>query len=121
MGAMIDQPVLEHGTTRSERWLRRYRTRIAFWVAVFEALLLVFGVVNRWAALLIAVLVIIGYFALARQSRSPIVREVGWTAAVSQALVALVPLLLIVVSTLALIALGVLAVVALVVLFSDRR
>jgi hypothetical protein len=118
---MIEQPVLEHGSTRSGRWLRRNRTRIAFWIAVVEALLLVLGAVNRWAALLLAVLIIVGYFAFFRQLRSPIARDVGWTAAVSQALVALVPLLLIVLSTLALIALGVLAVVALIMLFGDRR
>jgi hypothetical protein len=118
---MIEQPVLEHGTTRSERWLRRNRTRIAFWIAVVEAILLVFGAVNRWAALLVAVVIIVGYFAVVRQLRSIMAREIGWIAAVSQALVALVPLLLIVVSTLALIALGVLAVVALIVLFGDRR
>lgn len=118
---MIEQPVLEHGTTRSERWLRRNRTKIAFWIAVAEALLLVFGAVNRWAALLLAVLIIVGYFAFFRNLRSLVAREIGWIAAVSQALVALVPLLLIVLSTLALIALGVLAVVALIVLFGDRR
>jgi hypothetical protein len=118
---MIEQPVIEHGSTPSERWLRRNRTRIAFWIAVVEAVLLVFGVVNRWAALLLAVLIIVGYFAFFRQLRSRIGRDIGWTAAVSQALVATVPLLLIVLSTLALIALGVLAVVALIMLFGDRR
>jgi hypothetical protein len=118
---MIEQPVLEHRTTRSERWLRRYRTRIAFWIAVVEGLLLVVGAVNRWAALLIAVLIIVGYFAFVRQISWPIAREIGWIAAVSQALVALVPILVILVGTLALIAVGVLAIVALIVLFGDRR
>jgi hypothetical protein len=118
---MIDQSVLEHGTSRSERWLRRYRTRIAFWIAVVEALLLVFGAVNRWAALLLAVLIIVGYFAFVQRLRSSVAREVGWIAAVSQALVALVPILVILVGTLALIAVGVIAVVALILLFGDRR
>jgi hypothetical protein len=118
---MIEHPAIEHGSTRSERWLRRNRTRLAFWIAVVEGLLLVFGAVNRWAALLLAVLIVVGYFAIFRQLRSALARDIGWTAAVSQALVALVPLLLIVLSTLALIALGVLAVVALIVLFGDRR
>ena len=117
----IEQPVLEHGTTRSERWLRRYRTRIAFWIAVVEAILLVFGAFNRWAVLLVAVLTILAYFAFVRQLRSPLARDVGWVAAVSQALVALVPILVILVGTLALIAVGVLAAVALVILFGDRR
>jgi hypothetical protein len=117
----IEQPVIEHGTTRSERWFRRYRTRIAFWIAVVEAILLIFGVFNRWAVLAIAVLIIVGYFGFVRQLRSPIAREIGWIAAVSQALVALVPVLVILVGTLALIAVGVLAVAALILLFGDRR
>jgi hypothetical protein len=118
---MLEQPVLEHGTTRSERWFRRYRTRIAFWIAVVEGILLVFGVFNRWAVLLVAVAIIGAYFAFVRQLRSPLARDVGWTAAVSQALVALIPILVILVGTLALIAVGVLAVVALIFLFGDRR
>jgi hypothetical protein len=118
---MLEQPVLEHGTTRSERWLRRYRTRIALWIAVVEAILLVFGLVDRWAVLLVAVVIIVGYFAFLRQLRSRMARDVGWVAAVSQALVALVPILVILVGTLALIAVGLLAAVALIFLFGDRR
>lgn len=118
---MIEQPALEHGSSRGGRWLRRYRSRIAFWIAVVEAILLVFGAISRWGALLIAVLVIVGYFAVGTRLRSALAREVAWIAAVSQALVALIPILLIVVSTLALIAVGILAVVALIVLFGDRR
>jgi hypothetical protein len=118
---MIEQPALEHGTSRPGRWLRHYRLRIAFWIAVVEGILLVFGMISRWGALLVAVLVILGYFAIASRVRSPLARDVVWIAAVSQALVALVPVLLIVVSTLALIAVGILAVVALIVLFGDRR
>jgi hypothetical protein len=118
---MIDQPAIEHGSTRSSRWLRRYRTRVAFWIAVVEALLLVFGVISRWGALLVAVLFIVGYFTVATRLRSAVARDVAWIAAVSQALVALVPILVILVGTLALIAVGILAVVALVVLFGDRR
>ena len=118
---MIDQPVLDHGTTRSGRWLRRYRTRIAFWIAVVEAILLVFGGINRWGALFVAALVIVGYFAIGSRLRSPVARDLAWIAAVSQALVALVPILVILIGTLALIAVGILAAVALIVLFGDRR
>jgi hypothetical protein len=118
---MIDQPVLDHGTTRSGRWLRRYRTRIAFWIAVVEAILLVFGGINRWGALFVAVLVIVGYFAIGSRLRTPVARDLAWIAAVSQALVALVPILVILIGTLALIAVGILAAVALIVLFGDRR
>jgi hypothetical protein len=118
---MIDQPALEHGTTRPGRWLRKNRLRIAFWIAVIEGLLLVFGEITRWGTLLVAALIIVAYFAFGSRLRSPLARDVAWTAAVSQALVALIPILLIVVGTLALIAVGILAVVALIVLFGDRR
>lgn len=118
---MIDQPALEHGTTPAGRWLRRYRLRIAFWIAVVEGILLVVGEISRWGALALAVLVIVGYFAVGHRLRSPFARDLAWTAAVSQALVALIPILLIVVGTLALIAIGILAVVALILLFGDRR
>jgi hypothetical protein len=118
---MLEQPALEHGSTRPGRWVRRYRTRIAFWIAVIEGLLLVFGAISRWGALFIAALIIIGYFALATRLRPGAARDVAWIAAVSQALVALIPILVIVVGTLALVAVGILAVVALIVLFGDRR
>jgi|SRR5215210_3129872 len=117
----LEGPVLEHGTTRTGRWLRAHRTRIAFWIAVAEAILLVFGAVSRPGALLVAVLVIVGYLWLGRRIQSPQARDVFWIAAVSQALVALVPLLLFVVTAVAVVAVAILAVVALVVLFSGRR
>lgn len=117
----MEQPALEHGSTRSGRWLRRYRLRIAFWVAVVEAILLVAGVIDRWAVLFFALLAIVGYFVFGPRLRSGVARDVLWTAAVSQALVALVPILVILVGTFALIAVGILAVVALVILFGDRR
>jgi hypothetical protein len=115
---MIEQRVLEGNR---ESALRRNRLRIAFWVAVVEGALLVFGFFNRWATLLVAALIIAAYFLIAPRLRSGPVRDVAWIAAVSQALVALIPILLIVVGTLALIAVGILAVVALIVLFGDRR
>jgi hypothetical protein len=117
----LQQPVLEHGSTRWGRWLRRYRLRIAFWAAVAEGILLIFGVIDRWVALVVAVAIIAGYFLLVSRLRSPLARDIGWTAAVSQALVALVPVLVILVGTLALIGVAVIAVVALVILFADRR
>ena len=118
---MIEPRAIEHGSTRTDRWLRRIRLRLAVWIAVVEGLLLVFGILNRWATLFVAALVIVGYLAVASRLRPGAARDVAWIAAVSQALVALIPVLLIVVSTMALVAVAVLAVVALVILFGDRR
>jgi hypothetical protein len=116
----LEGPVIEHGTSRTGRWLRRYRTRIAFWIAVVEALALVFGFVSRPGAILVAVLILIAYFWLGRRLSSPFARDVGWIAAVSQALVALVPVLLFVLTGLAIVAVAILAIAALIVLFGRR-
>jgi hypothetical protein len=116
----LEGPVLEHGTTRSGRWLRRHRTKIAFWIAVAEAIVLVFGAVSRPGAVLVAVLILIAYFWLGRRLRSPFARDLAWIAAVSQALVALIPVFLFVLTGLAIVAVAILAIAALVVLFGRR-
>jgi hypothetical protein len=113
----LEGPVIEHGTTRTGRWLRRNRIKIAFWIAVAEAIALVFGLVNRPGAIVIAVLILIAYFWLGRRFRSPFARDLAWIAAVSQALVALVPVLLFVLTGLAIVAVAILAIAALIVLF----
>jgi hypothetical protein len=116
----LEGPVLEHGTTRSGRWLRRHRTKIAFWIAVAEAIVLVFGAVSRPGAVLVAVVILIAYFWLGRRLRSPFARDLAWIAAVSQALVALIPVLLFVLTGLAIVAVAILAIAALIVLFGRR-
>jgi hypothetical protein len=113
-------PAIEHGSSRMGRWLRARRVRVAFWIAVAEGILIVFHAISWWAAIAIAALVVVAWFSLAHRLRSDTARQVGWIAAVSQALVALVPVLVLVVGTLALIVVGLLAVVALVLLFSSR-
>jgi hypothetical protein len=115
------EPVLEHGTTRSGRWLRENRIRFALAVAVSEGVLVAFEVINGWVALLVAMLLLLFYFSYGRKLRWDWAREASWIAATSQAFVALVPVLVIIVGTLALIGVAVIAAVALVLLFSDRR
>jgi len=116
----LEGPVLEHGTTPTGRWLHRSRTKIALGIAVAEAALLVFGAIHRPAALAVALLVIVAYFWLGRRLHSPLAREVAWIAVVSQAFVALVPVLLFVVTAVAVVAIAIVAIIALVVLFSRR-
>ena len=116
----LEGPVIEHGTTRTGRWLRRHRTKIAFWIAVAEAIALIFGLVSRPGAILVAVVILIAYFWLGRRLHSPFARDLAWIAAVSQALVALVPVLLFVVTGLAIVAVAILAIAALIVLFGRR-
>ncbi|HET7855095.1 MAG TPA: hypothetical protein VFL41_01415 [Gaiellaceae bacterium] len=113
--------VVEHRTTRLGRWLRERRLRIAIWIAVIEGILVAFKVIAWPVALVIAVAVVVLYFAVGVRLRSDALRHFSWIAAVSQALVALVPVLVIVVGTLALVAVALLAILALIVLLSERH
>jgi len=113
-------PALEHGSSRFGRWLRARRIRLAFWIAVAEGILIVFHAISWWVAIGIALVVVVGRFSFTLRLRSDTARQAGWIAAVSQALVALVPVFVLIVGTLALILVGLLAVVALVLLFSSR-
>ena len=114
-------PVLEHGSSRSARWLRTYRTRIALWIAIVEGVLVVFDVIDVLPALVVAALVIVVYFWLAQRLRPGLARDALWIGALSQAMVALVPVLVLVVGTLALIGVGILAVVVVILLLTGRR
>jgi hypothetical protein len=113
--------VLEQRSTRTGRWLRERRVSTALWVAAIEGVLVVFDVISWPVALIVAVAIVALYFTWARRLRSDAARQAAWIAAVSQALVALVPVLVIIVGTLTLIIVGALAVIALVLLFADRR
>jgi hypothetical protein len=113
-------PAIEHGSTRAGRWLRARRIRIAFWIAVVEGILVVFHAISWWLAVAIALLVLVAWFGYVHRMRSDAARQAGWIAAVSQALVALVPVFVLIVGTLAVIIVGILAVVALILLFSSR-
>jgi hypothetical protein len=113
--------VVEHGTSRLGRWLRERRVRVALWIAVIEGVLVVFHAISWPIALIVAIAVVVMYFSAGNRLRSDLAGQIAWIAAVSQALVALVPVFVFIVGTLALIIVALLAVVALVLLFSDRR
>lgn len=114
------RPVLDHGTTKSGRWLKANRVKIAIWIAVAEGLLIIVGALPRLPTIFIAIVIVGLYFWFGRRIRSDAGRHAFWIAAASQALVALVPILVIVVGTFALIAVGFIAVIALILLFTDR-
>jgi len=113
--------VVEHGTSRPGRWLRERRVRVALWIAVIEGALVVFHAISWPIALIVAIAVVVLYFSAGNRLRSDFAGQIAWIAAVSQALVALVPVFVFIVGTLALIIVAILAVVALVLLFSDGR
>ncbi len=113
--------VVEHESSRGGRWLRLHRTRLALWIAVFEAALVVFGVIPRWPAFVVALGLLVFYVFVGRRVRSDTVRHVSWIGAVSQLLIVALPALLALVTFVAIVVVAVLAAVALAFLFLDRR
>jgi hypothetical protein len=112
--------IVEHGSSSTSRWLHERRISLAIGVAILEGVLIVAGELSKALALIVAIGVVVGYFTLADRLKPGIGREIAWIAALSQAIVMLVPILFIVLSTLAIIGLAVLAVIAVVLLLSRR-
>src|SRR5687768_7418345 len=113
--------VIEHGTSRTGRWLRERRLRIALWIAVTEGILIVLHVISVPIAIVVALAVVVLYFSVGNRLSSDAASQVAWIAAVAQALVMLVPVFLVVLWSVAVFVVVILAIVALVVLFAGRR
>jgi hypothetical protein len=118
---MTTYPVIEHGTTRAGRWLRARRLRIAFAIAVVETLLVVTNVLGWFAVLAIAALVFAFYLFVGRKTRFDTLRQLSWTAAVSQLLPLTVPFVFLALGTLVVVAVIALLVVVGALLFFGRR
>lgn len=116
----VQGEALPREASRAGRWLRERRLRSALLIAVVEGALVAFDVIPWWLAVLVAAGAIALYFWAGRDLQWDAGRQLSWIAAVSQALVVLVPFLVFLVGTLALIAVGILAVLALIALFSER-
>jgi apolipoprotein N-acyltransferase len=116
------QPMIEAGTTRTGRWLRERRLRLALWVAVVEGLLVALTHdLTRWTVLVIAVIVLAFYMTAGRSMRWDVVRQLSWIAAASQALAILVIIVAFILGLVAIVLVALFAVIALVYLFSDYR
>jgi hypothetical protein len=113
--------VVEHRQGPTARWLHDRRVSVAIAIAIAEGVLIVAGELSKALALVVAIAVVVLYFTLAdRLKPGGVAREIAWVAAVSQAVVMLVPVLVILIGTLTLIAIAVIGVLALVLLFSRR-
>lgn len=116
------QPMIEAGSTRTGRWLRERRLRIALWAAVVEGLIVALERdITKWTVLVIAAVVLAFYMLAGRSIRWDVGRQLSWIAAASQALALLVVILAFIVGLVAIVLVGLFAVVALVYLFSDYR
>jgi hypothetical protein len=118
---MYSSQVLEHRSSRPARWLRTHRLRFTLWIAVVEALLVVFHVMSWWVVVLLAALAVGLWWFAGRRSRSDLLREGTWIGASSQLLVTMVPIVLLVASTVAILVVGLFAVGALILLFAERK
>lgn len=117
----MELQVVDPTLSRTGRWLRERRLRLAVWIAVIEGLLIVFDVIPGWFALVVGAIVILFYALVGRTAGSDTVAQASWTAAMSQVLVALVPIAAFVLTTLAIVVLTVIALLALALLLGDRR
>lgn len=120
---LSDSPrVLEHGTSRAGRWLRARRTKIAFWIAALEAIVVVFAHdVSRWTVIGLAIVMVAIYTLVGREARSDTFRQTSWILAASQLLAVLAAILAFILFWTAIVAVVVFAVVSLLFLYRDRR
>ena len=118
---MGDQYLLEHRERRLTRRVRQNRFRIALVIAAAEAILVLAGVIPWWLVVLLALVAVAAYAGWGREHESADVRVVTWTAAVSQLLVVLVPVLAGALVVLAAVAVVLLAGVVLAAILLDRR
>jgi hypothetical protein len=118
---MGSQFVIEHGERPFTRRVRLHRLRIAIAVAAVEGLLVLVGAIPWWVVVLLALASVAAYAGWGRDHSSPDVRVLTWTAAVSQLLVVLVPVLAGALVILAAVAVVVLAAVALAAILLERR
>lgn len=116
-----DRAAIEHGSTRTGRWLRENRLRIALWIAVVEGVLVLVDVIPWGIALAIAAALILFWLFIGRELHVDSARQSSWIAAASQVFVVLIPVFVFILKAVAVVALAILAIVALVLLFRDRR
>jgi hypothetical protein len=122
LGSAPGPSAIDARSTRSSRWLRERRLRLALWIAVFEGIVVAIrGDVSRWTVLVIAALVLLLYVAVRERIRWDAARQVLWIVAASQVMALLVVILAFVVGMIALVLVGLFAILALVYLFADLR
>ena len=117
---MLGSHAIEHGSSRTGRWLRMHRLRFTLWLAAAEGLLYIVKVLHFWPLVVLAI-IFVGAWVWARNSRSDTLRQLLWILAVAQLLVLLVPVAWAIVKTVAIVVVALLAVAALVLLFAERR
>ena len=112
---------IDHGASRTGRWLAARRYRLTLWIAAVECVLvLVSHDVTKWTVIALAIVGVLAWLA-GRESKSQTVRTVLWIFAASQLLAAIGAMLGFLVKWALITAVIVFAVLGLVYLFLDRR
>ena len=119
--AMAGELLIEHGESRLARRVRHNRYKVALAIAAIEGILVLARAIPWWLVVLLALGALVAYVGWGREHESADVRVVTWTAAVSQLVVVLVPVLAGAVVVLAAVAVVALAALALAALLLDRR
>jgi FtsH-binding integral membrane protein len=114
------QGAIDAGSSRTGRWLRAKRLRIAAIIGALEGLLVVVHAFGRWPSIFAALIVLVWWGTAGRNLKSYTGRQLSWIAAASQAFVLLVPIFFFFVKAAAIAVVAVVAVVALLVLFTER-
>jgi hypothetical protein len=118
----LEAGTIEHRTTRTGRWLRVRRIRLALWIAVVEGIIVAFlHDVSRWTVIALAIPLLALYLFWGRDARSDTARQITWIAGASQALAVVVVIFSFLLSWLALVLAGIFAAIALLYLLSDRH
>jgi hypothetical protein len=120
---LTDSPhVIEHGTSRTGRWLRTRRTRIALWTAIGEGILVILlHDFTKWTVIAVSIPLILLYALWGRNASSDTVRQLTWIAGASQALAVLFVLVAFIVGLFVIALVAMAAVVAVAFFFIDRR
>ena len=122
IGSAQDHPVIDANSSRTSRWLRERRVRLALWIAVLEGIVVaVSGNFSKWSIMIIAALVLGLYVVLRERLTWDAGRQVLWIVAASQLLALLVVLFFFLFKWIAIALIALFAVFALVYLFSDVR
>jgi hypothetical protein len=122
IGSAQEHPVIDSNSSRTSRWLRERRIRLALWIAVLEGIVVaISGNFSKWSILVIAALVLALYVVLRDRINWDAGRQVLWIVAASQLLAVLVVLFFFLFKWIAIALIAVFAVLALVYLFSDVR
>lgn len=118
---MTSYPVVEHGETRTSRWLRERRLKIALGIGVVESILVLTSQIRWFWVLGLFLVLVAAYWYVRSNVANETVRQLAWTAAFSQVVPFVVPLLWGIVKTAAIVVLVIVALIAVLLLVLDRR